>query len=292
MTAHADARAAIQPLPRASLLLLAAAVMHMVIGFATQQMTSGYLDLAPGRLVFELRDAMPFVLAAALVAGWDRWPAGRGWLVAAAIAFAGAATLRAAAQLWFGLSWPPEAPPSSSASVSAELLPVLAAIALPFGPLLAAIGLWRARQPTRWSRSRLTMLGVAVVVATVILVVRVLLAIRYLGMQSDLLVYEPFSGGFLLAIVGSTVGGGMLAVLGVAALWAAPRHYLVPEALITVGALAAAVASISAELGLIAVSQETFGFEWIGWTAYAELLGLLVVALGFLSARISVPGEN
>ena len=58
---------------------------------------------------------------------------------------------------------------------------------------------------------------------------------------------------------------------------------------ITVAALAVAVASISAELGHIAVSEETFGFEWIGWTAYAELLGLLVVALGFLSARISVP---
>jgi hypothetical protein len=40
------------------------------------------------------------------------------------------------------------------------------------------------------------------------------------------------------------------------------------------------------------VSQEAFGFEWIGWTGYAELLGLLVVALGLLSARISVPGEN
>jgi hypothetical protein len=294
MTAHADARAATPSLPRASFVLLAAAAVHAVIGFASQQMLGGYLDLSPSRVVFELRDAMPFVLAAGLVAGWDRWPAGRSWLAAAAIAFAVAATLDAASKLWLGLTWPPE-PPAASVSVSADLLPVLASLALPFGPLLAAVGLWRAARAVQHGSRRLAAIGAVAVIAALIMATRLLQASAGLRSMEGLEVSEPFPGALVLANLAFSVGPGLIAVMAVAAIWAAPRRFFVPEASIAGGAIAAAIAALIAESLPPLVQGHVIDPAWIGWfgwTGYVELLGLLMVALGFFSARISVPGEN
>jgi hypothetical protein len=268
--------------------------MHMVIGFATQQMTSGYLDLAPGRLVFELRDAMPFVLAAALVAGWDRWPAGRSWLVAAAVAFAVAGTLHAVTSVWFGLTWPPEAP-VDGVSLSVGVLSVLATLALPFGPLLASVGLWRARSTNRHGSRWLATIAAVGTVAVLVMVTRLLLAIAVLRITYNLQVSEPFPGALMVANLSFTIGAGLIALLGVAALGAAPGRFFVPEGLIAAGAIAAAVAAIVGEGAPLLIQADVISNSWIGWiplAGYGQLLGLLVVALGFLSARISVPGEN
>jgi hypothetical protein len=293
VTAHAEARLAIRPVPLGSWLLLAAALGHVLIGYATQQMMSGYLDLPPGRLVFEQREAMPFVLAAVIVAGWDRWPQGRRWLLAAAVAFGVAGALDAATQLWFGLTWPPE-PPADGVSVSADLLPVLASLALPLGPLLASVGLWRAARLHRHSSRRLATIAAVAMLAAGIMTARLLLAIAAMRITFSLEISEPFPGGLLLANLAFTVGAGLTAVLGLAAIWAAPRSYFVPEALIAGGAVAAAIASIIREGAPLLVQTHVIGtawISWVGWTGYVELLGLLTVALGFFSARISVPGE-
>jgi hypothetical protein len=295
VTARAQARLAIPPLPRLSLVLLAAAVVHVLIGFAAQRMTGGYLDISVSRVAFELRDAMPFVLGAAIIVGWDRWPAGRPWLVAAAIAFAIAATLDAGTELWLGLTWPPEPPATAGASVSADVLPVLATLALPFGPLFAAVGIWRAAPAPGHSARRLAAIASVAILAAVVMTVRLLLAIDAIRVTYALEVTEPFSGALLVANFAFTVGAGLMAVLALAAVWAAPRHYFVPEFLIAGGALTVAIASIAGEGGALLASRQVIGIgwmDWIGWTGYAELLGLLGVALGFLSARISTPGES
>jgi hypothetical protein len=294
MTAHANARLAIHPVPGTSLVLLLAAAVHVVIGFATQQMIAGYLDLTPGRLVFELRDAMPFVLAAALIAGWDRWPAGRPWLVAAAVAFVLAATLDTATELWFGVTWPRE-PSAASVSVSADLLPVLASLALPFGPLLAAIGVWRAARGAGRSSRRLVAIGAVAAIAALIMTTRLLQAIAGMRSMDGLEVSEPFPGALVLANFAFTLGAGLIAILGLAASWAAPRRFFVPEALIAGGAVAAAIASVVGEGVPLLVQAHVIDIAsvgWFGWIGYVELLGLLTVALGFFSARISVPGNS
>jgi hypothetical protein len=295
VTARARARLAIPPLPRLALVLLAAAVVHVLIGFAAQRVTGGYLDISVSRVAFELRDAMPFVLGAAIIVGWDRWPAGRPSLVAAAIAFAIAATLDAGTELWLGLTWPPEPPATAGASVSADVLPVLATLALPFGPLFAAVGIWRAAPAPGHSARRLAAIASVAILAAVVMTVRLLLAIDAIRVTYALEVTEPFSGALLVANLAFTVGAGLMAVLALAAVWAAPRHYFVPEFLIAGGALTVAIASIAGEGGALLASRQVIGIgwmDWIGWTGYAELLGLLGVALGFLSARISTPGES
>ena len=54
----------------------------------------------------------------------------------------------------------------------------------------------------------------------------------------------------------------------------------------------AAIASTTAVAGLLVASRAPAGYGWIGTTGYLELLGLVTVAIGFFTARISVPGEG
>jgi hypothetical protein len=132
MAAQAEVRPAIQPLPGLSLILLAAAAAHVVIGFVTDLMLTGDLDLSPARFVFQLRDAMPFVLAASLVSGAARWPAARRWLAAACVVFVAAGTLNAAGQVFLALTWPPHLDPGGAAT---DIPPwgALGAVAAPGG---------------------------------------------------------------------------------------------------------------------------------------------------------------
>jgi hypothetical protein len=291
MAAQAEVRPAIQTLPGLSLMLLAAAAAHVVIGFATDLKVNGDLDLSPARFVFQLRDAMPFVLAASLVSGAARWPAARRWLAAACVVFVAAGTLNAAGQVLLALTWPPHL---DTGALAADIPPlgVLGAIAAPFGPLLAAIGLARGSSAMNRTGVRfLTVVGAAAVAAFV-LVIRSLIAFNALGFLPDTVTNEPFPGAATITGVVDTVGGAMVAALAVAAAWAIPRRYVIPEVLIAVGGLVAAIASTTAVAGLLVASRAPAGYGWIGTTGYLELLGLVTVAIGFFTARISVPGEG
>lgn len=291
MAAQAEVRPAIRPLPGLSLILLAAAAADVVIGIVTNRVLNGDLDLSPARFVFQLRDAMPFVLAASLVSGAAHWPAARRWLGAACVVFVAAGTLNAAGQIVLALTWPPH---FDSGGMAADILPLAAfgAIAAPFGPLLAAIGLWQAGTTMHRTGVRFLAVATAAAVATLVLAVRSLIAFSSLSFLAYGVTHEPFPGAAAITAIVDTVGGAMVAVLAVAAAWAIPRRYVIPQVLIAVGGLVAAIASTTALVGLLLAARAPAGYGWIGATGYFELLGLLSVALGFFTARISVPGEG
>jgi hypothetical protein len=108
VSARADPAPAIQPMPGLAAVLLVGAALHLGVLVASRTVMNARLDPAPLSLIWDLTRAMPLVLAASLVAGRDRWPAGRRWLNAAIAAFALSALLSAAGWLAISVNWPPD----------------------------------------------------------------------------------------------------------------------------------------------------------------------------------------
>jgi hypothetical protein len=281
MSTRADATPAIAPLPRLAILLLAGAAVHLVILVATRTAMGVYLELSVPSVIGYLAGAMPLVLAASLVAGWDRWPAARWWLVAAAIAYGLVALLDVVGTLSMAIGWPPEQaeanPPSTLVRVALLVAASLAA------PLLAGAGLWRSAI----AAPRLPLLGTAVAIGLLVLVTQIVSVLPAL----DAVLAEPFLVPVSVAFAFVPVA---VAALGVAALRAIPGRYVVPEVLVAIGAMASAAGSAGVYAAL-SVVRDASGVAWVEPVVNVSqaigLVGLACVALGFFAARISAPGE-
>jgi hypothetical protein len=277
----------------AALLLLLGAALHLAVLVVSRSVMVGSFDPAPLSLIWDLTRAMPLVLAASLVAGRDRWPAGRRWLNAAIAAFALSALLSAAGWLAISVNWPPdEADPSSLLNAWRITLMVAASVA---APLLAALGLWRGRALSRSPTSRAAWLVAALAVAGLVLAVQVLAVLPY---YDDILPF--FDGENQEPLLATMSAIGMLepvafAVLGIVAVRAAPRRYIVPEVLIAAGALIAAAASALITASSVTLMRAMDPPSWATQLTVANalsiLVGLALLALGFFMARISAPGE-
>jgi hypothetical protein len=286
-------RAAIPPsvatLPPAVVALLAGAAAHLGIRVWAQSVMAGYLDLSAAALIGQLASAMPLVLAASLVAGRDRWPAARGWLLAAAVAYAAGGILDAAGWVWWALVWPPDPAQTGSVAVLARgTLLVASALA---APALAATGLWRVATGGPGHHPAWLRVGIALV-AAVLVIQAVGIGLWVDDLQSlDAGSDQSFAAA--LSALGEVVPV-LLAALGVAALRALPRRYLLPEALVAIGATLAAVAMVAATAALVA-AREGVSATWLTPIVTAgyggAVVGLAIVALGFFTARISAPGE-
>ena len=270
---------------------------HLVILVFSRQITNhdagGISPILDSGL---LARATPFVMASGIVAGLDRWPAGRAWLVAAAIAFGLAALLDAAGELWLALHWPPDFDQQMvllGVQTAAPLL-MLASLIAPLGPLLAAAGLWQV--PSRASRSvwQAGVILLGALVATGVLALRVLMTIDELTFSVDgAMIYQQLTGAEIALNIIDILAGGGLALTGLAALRAIPRRYLIPEALIGGGALAAVLVSTTARAALSFSMTHKLDFpSWIPALVPFELVGLVILVVGFFSAGISIPGEN
>jgi hypothetical protein len=283
MSARAEAPPTIAPLPRAATLLLAGAVLHLVISVITRTMMYGYLELSAPTVIGYLTAAMPLVLAASLVAGWDRWPAGRRWLVAAATAYGLVALLDIAGMVSMAIAWPPDSATELNPPITLVRIALLVTAALA-APLLAAAGLWRDGV----AAPRLPFLMVAAAIGLIVLVVQVLTILPAFEDRGE----ESFLVGASVAVA---LVPAAVAALGIAAVRAVPRRYVVPEVLIAIGATAFAGGSAAVSATMSLVPRNGWEAPWMGPIATASnamsLVGLAVIALGFFAARVSVPGE-
>lgn len=293
MTARADAAPRDPPVPRVSVLLLLGGVAHLVVILLTRSAPVRYLDLTLPSVLGYLMAATPLLLAAAILAGRDRWPAGRRWLTAAVVAYALVAALDVLGWIWITI-----APPFSAADPNpplARLRSVLWLCASLAAPLLAAAGLWRAGRAAAPSGARAVLGWLAAGLAAIAIglpAAAIVGSFDDLGRLGAFVRDDPVLVGMLvlaLLVPAATV------LLGAAALRAMPRRYLLPEALVALGAIAAGLGSALA-LSIPTVVGDRLGSEQIGtvviWSNAVALLGTMTVAIGFFIARISAPGER
>jgi hypothetical protein len=227
--------------------------------------------------------AVPFLIAAGVIAGQDRWPSGRSWLVAGAwlLALSGALALVLEVQVALIQN-------DSESFIDAQPWVVVSgagstvAQALGFGSL--ATGLWLSR-PTEWGGVRR---AVAVGLALV-------LAVAAAGPFAVINLIPPMDGpsdpSLMVVLLGQVIYTLVLlalAALAVAGVRAAPPVRPLPELLIAGGASVSAIAT---------------GITWWAFyttpdfTVLAELsavsrFGLLVVAAGFGSGAMFWPVDE
>jgi hypothetical protein len=292
VTLRADAAPGSTRLPRVTVVLLAGAVVHVVVSVLARAAVQVIADFSPAAMVSYALGAMPLVLAAAILAGRDRWPAGRGWLAAGAVAYMVAAVLDIV--LWLTLATFPPAVPGEPYQTFATVRGALWLAASFAAPLLAAAGLWREGNPSvdaappaaRW---------LAVALGALVLVLAVVPLIGSFGSPRSFTTFfadQPVLLTLTVLVLFTPVA---LAVLGLAAVRAIPCRYVLPEVLVAVGSFAAAIGSAA----MSAASTVLDDAAWQGLVGPAvtasqavALIGLAIVALGFFTARISAPGER
>lgn len=292
LRADADAAPAFSGLPRASILLLVGAVVHLVVSVLARSALQVITDLSPAAMVSYALGAMPLVVAAAILAGRDRWPAGRGWLTAAAVAYVVIAALDFVLWVTLATVWPPV--PGAGYQVFAMLRSVAWLSASFAAPLLAAAGLWREGAASAGA-APFAARRLAVVLAAAVVVLAVVPIIGSVGNGRSFMTFlrdEPILVALTVLLLLTPIA---VAVLGGAAVRAMPRRYLLPEALVATGSFAAALGTAT----MSAVSTVLGGPAWQGLIGpvvtgaqAVALVGLAIVALGFFTARISAAGER
>ena len=229
----------------------------------------------------------PFLLAAAVLIGAARWPAGRRWLYAGAAVLALHGVMRTLTDAWW--AWrmsDPVAPegPLQVALVAANLVAV-AAVAL--APLCLAAGLGRV-DPIR--RASPLVVGFIVAVGLAAAAAGLGLGVREITwafeLQSDEAAFIALGVAYRLLL---TIGGVALAVLALAALRSLPPAGGVPEVLIAAGAAVAAAGLTinSAAQALLSIEAQSANLTWVWTLPWAvEAIGKIVLIAGFAAAGL------
>jgi hypothetical protein len=263
--------------------LVIAAAVQLVVTLAPQSyaLIGPYFQPTLSIVLGALDAIVPFGLAAAVLVGADRWPAGRNrlWWAAAALAVVGAADL--VGDLLLNATTSTGELPEAYRVIGPALF-LLRSVAMLVAVLLVASGLWGARgshdheaEPTARAGGAVpfvALLGVACVVAT--------------GWTwvSAVNVPPEFVVTVILDIALLALGFGALAVLAIVALRTRPAEGAAPELLIAIG-------SVLAMLGATVnwVLPSIFLGDWpeyfVTLTALAkivELTGFALVAAGFV----------
>jgi hypothetical protein len=271
--------------------LLAAAVAHIGVDLFLPIGSAAPFPPQPWEVLFAVRAASAFGLAAAVIIGAGNWPHGRPWLMlgAAALALYGALTVLGQGMTY----WVLEDPWQTSERVSATqwfstLSGFVSIAAAAAAPILLAVGLWRgAGAPTRVSGWRWSVVAGAAVVGLLALTAASWLAMEVIRRSPQVglgATWELISG----------VEAAAWALLSVAAIRAIGSRAPLPEALVGAGALLAAAGAgglLWAHLALILVDPTQASALPSQLAALANVLGLLLVGIGFASGRLVPPPE-
>jgi hypothetical protein len=227
-------------------------------------------------------DALPlallFLVAAGVIAGQDRWPAGRTWLTVGAWLLAAAGALAVVLQVQIAM-----VDDNGSGILDAQPWSFVRGLAGAFADVIGfaslAIGLWLSR-PSGWGAIRpAVIIGIAAVIA-----IAAAGPVAALGI-GPIVVLDPIVILGQAPIVLELVASGALAV---AAMRAAPQARPVPELLIALGS---ACTTIAHGIGWWLFYLEP-PFETFALLAAAAGAGLLVLAAGFWSATLFWPMAN
>lgn len=200
-----------------------------------------YLLVDADMVVGAVRAVSPFVFAAAVLVGAQRWPAGRRWLHLGALALGLQGLLGLGSDIWWAIWEPSPGELSDGVQVMFIARSFASAIAVIAASALLAAGLWSARADATLGggRHRVAMVVIGLV-GLVALGSGLWVAAVYFGspnLGDAILLYAAV--GVLVAI-----GFAATALLALAAAWVKPRRGGMPEVLIAGGAtLVAGVAA-------------------------------------------------
>lgn len=285
---------AVPPMTRATpwpvWLLLAGAAVHLAVQVApdSYQVFGPYFLVNGGMLVSWLQSITPFLLAATVVLGADRWPAGRRKLLLAAVALAVVGLLRLALDAWWTLweTGPGPIPPETTPWLTLGWIG--AGLAAPVAYGLMAAGLWAARsdRPAGATRTASVIaIGVAGLIATGAGVWVVAQTLERRGTADGLWV------GSLTSLAWAA-GFAMLAALAVAAVRAVRPADRLPEVLIGGGAVVTMLASAWTWSYPQIAPTQAWEEEAIVWAftipTVVVLMGTLAMIAGFGLAGLAV----
>jgi hypothetical protein len=274
-------------IPALAWVLVAAAAAQLGIWTAVNwyRVFGPYLILRIEDLSSIVTGVAPFLLAAAVLIGAPRWPAGGRWLYAGAALSAVHGVMKAFGDAWWAWRASDPVAPEGALQVALVVANLVAVAAAALGPLCLAAGLARVESVRR---APPIAVGLVVVVGLAAATAGLGLGIREIAWAFEMQSYE---GAFIVVGVTYrlliTLGAVALAVLALVALRVLPRAGVVPEALIVIGATLAAAGLAVTWAGQALLSFESQDQFWVfalPWTV--ESIGMVLLIAGFAAAAL------
>lgn len=273
--------------PAVAWLLLGMAGVHVVVELFGRGVlgTATYQMLTVGLVLSLLLDAMPFVLAAAVLSGAPAWPRGRRWLLGGVALFAATGLANLGTWAWFWANTEPAGLLFTPDDLVWQMTAAWVGTALAAcAALPVAVGLWSSRPASLapdWRRRLMAGIAVAAVIG----------AAEYVATIPLVTTGSNGSLGAVAAEAFSALGILSTACVGLAALAIMPSVGWLPERMIGIGAAIAVLGR--ALMGLIEVTSSTTAvsplFGLYGWMADLQLVGLVAVAGGLALGRLVAP---
>jgi hypothetical protein len=257
--------------------MIVAAVLAVGIGTVANGFFGQQWYFNADNVVEALPLALPFLVSAGVVAGQDRWPAGRTWLTAGAWLLAAAGALAVVLQVQIAFIENDDAG-FFDAQPWFFIRAMVSAFAEMLGFASLAAGLWLAR-PGEWRVRPAVMIGIALVIAIAAAGPFAALGVSAIVLADPVVILGQVPISLTLFASGA---------LAVAAVRATPPMRPLPELLIASGAACATIA-MGATWWLF-YSEPSF--ETFGLLSAAASAGLLVLAAGFWSGALFWPVDD
>lgn len=279
-----------RPIPRPVWLLLAGAMAQLAVQIApdSYQVFGPYFLVDGSMLVQWLQSMTPFLLAAVVVLGADRWPAGRRALLGAAAALAVVGVLRLASDAWWAM-WetsPGFIPDGMHPWLTGAYLGAGLGTFVAYALMARGLGATSPDSPVGTPRGALmSLIALAGLVATGAGLWTVVITFDYAGSQEQLWV----------AVVGTILvaaGFAALAAVAIAATRAARRGDRVPEILIALGATVTMATTAWTWSFPYFDPAQAWSEEMMGWvftipSAFAVLgMGAMIAGFGLAALRV------
>lgn len=273
-----------RPIPWPVWALLAGAVAQLAVQVApdSYQVFGPYFLVDGSMLVGWLQSVAPFLLAAAVILGADRWPAGRRALLGAAAALAVVGVLRLASDAWWAI-WetsPGIIPDGMQPWLTGAYLGAGLGAFLAYALMARGLGATSPEGPVGGARVGLmSLIALAGLVATGAGLWTVVITFDYAGSREQLWV----------AVVGTILvaaGFAALAAVALAAIRAPRRGDRVPEILIALGATVTMVTTAWTWSFPYFAPAQAWLEEMVDWvftipTAFAVLgMGAMIAGFG------------
>ncbi len=273
-------------IPPAAWVLVAAALATAAFTMISRGLIGRYLILPAGQIIPVAELATPFLVAAAAVAGAERWPAGRSRLLIAAALNALHGVLSLGRDTWFW--WSTNNGPGIVGDVEQVLLIGGSMVIWLVGTgatVALALGLWSTPFSDRAGARRVAAIALA--------------ALGLVAAAGS--VWIPFISSFPLALPWAALTAIVpmaVAYLGIAAVRSLPSAHRLPEILIATGAGVFVAAMAWSQWFINWTRLENIPPDLVDLTILlpraAMVAGFLVIAAGFASARLfpvrSTPG--